>query len=229
MGMTINRKIAGVLLMSALMVLAGCNGGGSGGTPTMNTTDNGTTPSDSGGPSSLGNFTVGDTYEYNLSAGSFENQQVTWEVVDISSDGNVTVNFTASTARGPSSTEITAPPEQVYQQAQEEMTAAVFVGIGRLPLALTAGANLTAGATVTRPLGQEMQNSLGASNVTISVGNATTVGGVQCRQVALIPDGNRTIATQTCINPEYPFAISAQGVNPSLGQFSLELESATQG
>lgn len=216
----LNRQVAGVLVMSLLLVLAGCNGGGGPATET----------DQSDGPPSAGQFTEGEMYKYNFSFGQMGSSEITWDVTSVDGD-NVTVNVTTVSQQRTSSTEISGASDEIYSKALQQPSTALFVALGYLPVAFTQDRDLSQGNTFTvsqSDIDLDMpQQSTSAAKFDVTVNGTTSVNGVDCQRITVVPQSNESAPFNACINTEYPFAVSVTSQAES-GGLSLTLVDAEQ-
>jgi len=230
-----NRQVVGVVLMSLLLVLAGCNGLGGGTTETQantTTTDGmaGTEDGSSNGTDSRQievspyQFTEGESYTYNVTfLGS--NSQMTWDVVSVDGE-DVTVEITSESARGTQNTTINGTQETILQSAAEDQSGAIFAS-SRAPLAiLSMGAGTEGNFTI------ESDNIPGGTSfdwdtATVSPQGTRTVNGVGCSEFVVDPD-DRDQDLTACVAEDYPFALSVDGEQDGQTALAIDLTNATR-
>jgi hypothetical protein len=215
----VNRKVAGVLLMSLLLVFAGCSGGGNGTTeaPTTNASDGGDSADggdggDSGdGGMALYEWSEGETYNYEANPGPLPAYDVIWTVESVS-DGTVTANATIQGGGQTQSAELTGSQAAMYQRAIDSDIQQVsdFAALGGVPAAVAAGEDLSEGNTWTVTSDDMSLSYEGQpSEVTVEVvSTGDSVNGVECATIEITPEEGST--TTACIAEDYPFALSAE-------------------
>ncbi|MFD1587262.1 hypothetical protein ACFR9U_09720 [Halorientalis brevis] len=222
MGRLATRQTVGVLLMSLLLVLAGCNTGGQ--SPTTDAPTDAPAEGDGGGsdPGEIGlstyEFTDGESYTYDSSLfGSTATE--TWTVVAVDGD-DVTVEVTSSNGDTTKNTTITGTHSEIVRKAGRDEVAGMFV-YARAPLAI-AGMGDGSGQNFTVD-GNELptNSSVAGRTATVAPQGETTVNGIQCTEYVVVPEDSQQ-QLRTCVNEDYPFAVSMRG--SQAGQTFLTME-----
>jgi len=209
--------------MSLLLVLAGCNGGGGNGT------DNSTA---SGAISTEYTFSEGELYEYQLDLGQLGSSNVTWDVTAVS-DSDVTVNVTTESGSRTSTSELTGTQENIFDKAVQNRQTTIFATLGRIPVEVAAGQDLSEGSEWTVNTGDlEIQMNSGSGSgtptpteITANVTNTDrTVNGIDCTEILIQTESEDSDNFNACVAPGYPFALSVTSAGES--EVGLELTNA---
>lgn len=226
-----NRQVAGVLVMGLLLVLAGCNGFGGQTTDTAtNTTTNGATDgtnddtdSDQTQMSSY-QFTEDESYTYNVTfLGS--SSTTSWDVVSVDGE-NVTVEVVSATSRATQNTTITGNHSTVVKKATRDRVAALFAS-ARAPMAIAGMGDMSSGNFTIESDNLPGNSSYEWDTATVSPQGQTTVNGVGCMEFTVVPDGSQQVLT-TCVNEEYPFALSLSAEQNGQTALAMQLENSTR-
>jgi len=223
MGRLATRQTVGVLLMSLLLVLAGCNSGGQ--SPTTDAPTDAPAEGDGSDadPGEIGlstyEFTEGESYTYNNSLfGSTATE--TWTVVSVDGD-NGTVEVTSSNGETTQNTTITGTHSSIVRKAGRDEVAGLFV-YARAPLAITGMGDASGGNFTVDGNDLPTNSSVAGRTATVAPQGETTVNGVQCTEYVVVPEDSQQ-RLRTCVNEDYPFAVSMRGSQAGRTFLSMEL------